>query len=583
MNKRFLPLIFLLVLALCLTACSGEDPAAPTTSQGRAVATIRDKSADQRVAPTAKREVFADIAYTHYWTFNDLHDFLENTARNTQQPFSPDNGEFMMLYEQDGVTPIADWNVRLKQNMVAIQYAADQTVLCYYTINILGAPASSVPAASSEPASRPDSQPQSQVTTSQPTQSAPSSSDSVQSTVNSQPTSSQTTPVDKPDETIKITVYGNNRNKALVNAIAAFNKTNKHVEVSLWQYENFEFFNANALEQAVENQTAPNLVLMDLTQMNIAAKRGLLLDLSYTGIDKYAAGMHPTAWNNTTTAGHRYGVPVGCVTWAIAANDEILYRSNAQVPTSFTSLQTNAATVLQWFPDTPPIEIITDTVNSKEMAEQFITMLRSYGGNFLTDDQTAAAFNTKAGLDVLNAYWELKQNSYIGESYGAEDFWLGNTAYGFVDSTEYSEVFGHHARGNYTASSLVMPGDLPAVSPLNVYSYCIPATHKKGQAEAAFEFLQYYMNSYTNSLEECKLQDWIPADAKGLKDAYYQAADWQPFVQALATAKPFPTLSFADTLYDYIADAIHSVLCGKATPQQALAKAEEKINIRLKR
>ncbi len=583
MNKRFLPLIFLLVLALCLTACSGEDPAAPTTSQGRAVATIRDKSADQRVAKDAKREVFVDISYAHYWSFNDLHDFLENPARNTQQPFSPDDGEFMALYEQDGVTPISDWNVRLKQNMVAIQYAADQTVLCYFTINILGAPASSVPAVPSEPASQPNSQPQSQVQASQPTQSTPLSSDPVQSTVSSQPTPSQTTPVDKPDEKVKITVYGNNSNKALVNAIAAFNKTAKNVEVSLWQYENFEFFNANALEQAVENQTAPNLVLMDLAQMNIAAKRGLLLDLAYTGIDKYAADIHPTAWNNTATAGHRYGFPVGCVTWAMAANDEILYRSDAQVPTSFASLQTNAATVLQWFPDTPPIEIITNTINSKEMAEQFITMLRSYGGDFLTDDRTAAAFNTKAGLDVLNVYLDLKQKSYIGESYGAEDFWLGNTAYGFVDSTEYSEVFGRYARGNYTASALVMPGNSAAVSPLTVYSYCIPVTHKKGQAEAAFEFLQYYMNSYTNPLEECKLQDWIPADCKGLKDTYYQAADWQPFVQALATAKPLPTLSFADTLYDYIADAIHSVLCGKATPQQALTKAEEKINNRLNR
>lgn len=566
----------LLLLALCFNGCTTEQPDAPTTSQGRAVATIRDKSADQRVAPEAKREVFIDIAYSHYWTFNDLHDFLENSARNTVQPFSPDDGEWLALYLADETTTVADWNTRLKQDMIVKQFSADGALLCYFTINITGAPTVSTSVVPSTVPSQPTSQP----TPSQDETSAPSSTVSQAPSGNSAPSAPSSAPL--PQKT-KITVYGNASNQALVNAIAAFNKQSKTIEVTLWEYDTAEFYTANALEQALETQKAPNLLLMDLTQMNIAARRGLLLDLAYTGVDQYAASLHPTAWKATATGTHRYGVPVGCITSAIACNDELIYRADASIPTDFASLVSNAATVLKWIPGTPPLEIITDTADSKDMAEQFMMMLWSYGDDFLNADGTAAAFNTAAGLSVLSVYTDLKSQNLIGDAYNAREFWLGNTAYGLVNTTEYSELFGRYARGNYTSAPLAMPGEQAAISPLNVYCYCIPATEQAEQAEAAYEFLQYYFHSPNVALEECKRHDWLPATLQGLKDSYYTAADWQPFIAALDTAKPMLTLSYADTLYDYIADAIHSVLTGKATPQQALTKAEEKINIRLNR
>ncbi len=641
---------FLMILG-CV-GCAKESHATPSNPAGRPTASIRDVS-HITMPEEGMREVIIDIPAINYWTFNDLHDFLENPQRNNQQPFSPDDGQYLKLFEADGKTEITDWDTRLQSDMVVLQYDKTKKVICRLVINlkkdetdnssfpsqILSVPqdtsssathesypngtskpnqatasenqGTSVPLASQDSGSSKDPHTASQNTassnedSSRPTSapntsaSAPNSGDSLNpssknSSLNasgpnapsagSHPGNSQvnsdaaSTPA--AHKTV-ITVCGAKQNKALQTAIDAFNKQSQTVEVVWWNKDITGIFTANHLEQSLEQNNCPDLILMNRTEMKTAIDRGLLLELSALGIDQMESMFYKASWEKTMFGNCRYGLPVGCVTACLACNDDILFRCEVDVPKSFDTLLSNAQIVAKWSNQSPPIEIITNPADSKGIAEQFIAMLWGYGGKFLNKNNTAAAFQSEAGMQVLETYQLLKDLNLIGSSYTTTDFANGNTAYGFVYSTEYSKIFGTSARANFTAAPLVMPGS-KTVSPLDIYSYCIPATGTAGKPEAAYAFLRFYFSDTQYSVNECKAQDWIPAVTRGWEDEYYQTDEWKIFIDALENAKCLPALDFADTLYDYLSEAVLSVLSGE-DKQQALTKAETKVNNRLSR
>lgn len=600
---RFTALAVCLGLFLGLMGCAKESGVTSTVSGGRPTASIRDVSNISVPKEEGVREVVIDIPASNYWTFNDLHDFLENPQRNDQQPFFPDEGEYLVLYEADGKTVIDNWNTRLQDNMVITQHAADGTVICRFTVALQKDQTSSkpdqsvtlsVPTQPTAPSvvSKPTSQNEaSDHASSDNKRPVSENTDSVVSNTPSKPQSSATLEPSgtgssnagqsQPEQAkTVITVACSKNNKALKAAMEAFNKQSKTVEVVRFE-DATGIYSANRLEQALEQNNCPDLVLMSRSEMKTAQNRGLLLELSAAGVGQLGSLFHAAAWNNTAFDNYRYGLPVGCVTACLACNDDILFRCGVDVPKDFTTLVTYAQTVQKFSDDAPPIEIITNPSDSKSIAAQFIAMLWSFDGEFLSSDGKTAAFQSAAGLSALNVYRSLNEKQLIGDGYTATEFADGATAYGFVYSTEYSEVFGASARANFTAAPLVLPGKT-AVSPLDVYSYCIPNTGINGEPEAAFAFLRYYFSDSDYSVAECMVQDWIPAMNRGLEEEYYQSPEWQILIDALDDARPLPALDFADTLYDYVADAVIAVLSGD-DPKQALTKAETKVNNRLAR
>lgn len=589
---RMVALLTVAALLLCCVGCAKEADTAQSSLGGRPTASIRDVSVITLPEGDAPREVVIDVPAANYWTFNDLHDFLENPRRNDQQPFHPDEGEYLTLYEKDGQTVIENWNIRLQNDMVVVQYNAEGQALCRFTVNVKAKETDgnstviSVPdeSLSADNGSRPDGQtaskdnqkPDPSQTASQAQSKDPSDPASATASNNTSGGSSEPAA----QKTV-ITVCGSKNNKTLKAAIVAFNGQSKTVEAVLYDKSTSGVYSANRLEQALEENNCPDLVLMSRNEMKTAADRGLLLELSASGLSQTKSLFHTAAWKNTLFDRRRYGAPVGCITACLACNDDILFRCDVGVPTDFASLIANARTVAKWSGENPPVEIITNAADSNGIAQQFIAMLWSFGGRFLSEDMTSAAFSSRAGLDVLDVYTYLQDNKLIGQSYSVTDFAHGNTAYGFVYSTEYSQVFGASARANFTAAPLILPGD-KTVSPLDVVSYCIPATGMAGKPEAAYEFLQFYLQNPDYCLAECKAQDWIPAMTEAMEDEYYQSEEWQVFIAALETARPLPCLDFADTLYDYVAEAVLAVLSGE-DPAAALTKAETKVNNRLAR
>ena len=286
-------------------------------------------------------------------------------------------------------------------------------------------------------------------------------------------------------------------------------------------------------------------------------------------------------WNKTVVSGGRYGLPVGCVTACVACNDELLYRSQTGVPDSFEQLLTYAGTIRETLPGVTPIGLVTDRTDSEGMTAQFTMMLWSFEGDLFTADCQTPLFYSLAGLETLVCYRKLQQEELVSGNVSAEDFLAGETAYGIVASTQYSQTFGRQAKANYTAAPLVMPGTQSAASLLEVYSYCLSAAAGE-RSKAAYEFLVFYLTQGSYALNRCRQQDWIPALTALREDEYYQTDAWQVFMDALPGSKTYPAVDCMETVSGYLAEAVSSVLDG-TDPEDALQKAKEKTENRLNR
>ncbi len=549
-------------LALCfslLVTCLGCTPAlTPTPSS----APVSAPSQPQTVTQTQIETHELTIDYNQYWAWTDLYDYLENPLASDKLAFNSDQHEYALLYEADGVTPITDWKQPLASDMLVVEYTADGREIRRLRIRIINQPTSSAPAVSVQ-------QPASTVS-SRPAVSSPS-----HHAVSSQPTSSAAVP-----SQLVITMSGPNI-KSLKKAAEAF--TRSHPQISVKVAETQQLYTAAQLAAQQSEQSLPHIVMMNQTEMALAAKQGLLLALPFGGNDdRFAHRLTPVCLTNAAVEDVYYGAPIGYSTYAFACNDEILYRCGETMPATFEELLDSARQVKETLPGITPIGFATNPADQNTIAREFAMLLFSFGGNLFASDGSASAFYSVEGTQTVQFYKKLKHEELLQPQQSYADFWDGKTAFSLVCSESYSQTFGKRAKGNFSPIAFMMPGSQPAVSYLNLYSYCIPQGGSLQEKEAAMEFLNFYFSNPVYNLADCKLKDWIPALEEAAKDDYYSTPAWKVFRLAAQSARTPDVLDCTETVNGYLAQAVAAALAGE-DENAVLAKAKEKTDLRLQR
>lgn len=93
----------------------------------------------------------------------------------------------------------------------------------------------------------------------------------------------------------------------------------------------------------------------------------------------------------------------------------------------------------------------------------------------------------------------------------------------------------------------------------------------------AWQFVQFmYKTDYRQKFDET--EGMLPELTSVSASAYYQAADYKPFVDALANAKFQPQHPKFEQIQQIMTTAVQKALTGEATPQAALDEATQKIN-----
>ncbi len=498
--------ISLFALLICLCLAVGCAPANVTPTD------LSSVSSQPQPQP---KEVTMDLAYERYWTWNDLYDYLESPLQSGELSFDADE-QTLFLFAADGKTKITRWDAPLEDGMVARLYDANGLVVRQIVLHITNLPPELTQSdASAQPL----------------------------------PDASQTTSQDGGSQEKTVITLRGGANKALKKAVDAFNKQSKTVLVELTDAD--ELYSAAGLMRESNTQLCPDVVLLDYSQYHVASRRGLLTSLS-------VADQKPFGLSATETA---YGVLLGKEAFCTAANLDVLYDCDVELPESSDDMLAVARKVKSVFPDTTPLGLVTDSSDPATVGMVFSDWLNANGGRLLTPDCDAAALYSESGVRTISAYQTYYKEGLIATHYTAEEFTNGVTAFGRVSSKQYEQIFGKLARHNYKPMPLLLPNQ--AGGTVQSYYYCIPQNNNQAELAAAYEFLTFLLGDVDTLTALCKTAGLVPAHPQVRENKYYRTQAWQILMDEADRGYDPLLLNCTDTLYGYVTEGVLAVLQGE--------------------
>jgi multiple sugar transport system substrate-binding protein len=210
------------------------------------------------------------------------------------------------------------------------------------------------------------------------------------------------------------------------------------------------------------------------------------------------------------------------------------------------------------------------------------------GGSILNEDNSAAAFNSPAGLKALEFYKSLVDDGggmLWGDAEGEPIRGIKDERIGmFLDGPYYMGLLKSGApdqKGEWAVAAA--PEDVEPGSYLGGTGLSIPVNAP--HPEQAWTFVQYMLEQ-PQQVGVFTLAGAAPATTAALQspeltkpDPYFGGqAPFGIFLDTMATATHFPYVEAWDAIDTDISNMVQSVMLEKATPQQALDTYEAKVN-----
>jgi len=224
------------------------------------------------------------------------------------------------------------------------------------------------------------------------------------------------------------------------------------------------------------------------------------------------------------------------------------------------------------------------------VVDPFLSLLFSNNGQYLTADNSQAAFNGPEGLEILNSIASLFKNGYTDVNSNVWDFSEGKVAMAFIAPwTEgvFREGMGEKFDTEVAVAPipyLQKPGSLQ-------YSWFLGVMNKSRNKEAAWDFLRWFTTEIQPDRGTTRYGDLLARTIKAIpsrridmennKDMLENNFFKQPFISQLSISTPEPNVLQAAEMKEILRTEIEAVWTGKAS-QQALDDAAAKINAILK-
>ncbi|HEY5320403.1 MAG TPA: sugar ABC transporter substrate-binding protein [Galbitalea sp.] len=280
------------------------------------------------------------------------------------------------------------------------------------------------------------------------------------------------------------------------------------------------------------------------------------------------------------TSGKQYGLPT-------SFSDVVLYYNKDLFDAAGVSYPTSSWT---WKDETAAAQKITNKAEGVWGDHQPVTYNEYYktlvqnGASFLTKNGKKAAFNTPAGLEA--AKWLVDKSGTtmptIAEGQGTADFDTNLFATGKLGMLHTGIwVFGNFAKGPANWDIAVEPGNTKSASA--VFSNAI-GVYAQSKHIAAAQKWAVYMSSSNEEVNVRLDTGWeLPTIADSTKLATYlkkgAPANRQAVFDAAKKIAPAPLLGAnSSAIQDAMTAELIEAQAGRETVQQALDKAETKIN-----
>lgn len=349
----------------------------------------------------------------------------------------------------------------------------------------------------------------------------------------------------------------------------AFNESQDQYHVSYVPQEQVE----QKLLTAIAGGNVPDLVMWDRYQTALYAPKGALQNLddkiSADGVD--TGQFYQAALSEMTSDGSVYGLPLLVDVRVVAYNKGMFDAAGLKAPTTWEELKSSA-------------EALTVSEGGKLKTAGFLLndpglfnmWLLQAGGQLVTDDGSATAFNSPEGLEVMN-FWKSLMDAGVyvnGFADTSDVFAAGQAAMkyegpwaipGFEAATGLEWAFTEPVAGPNGDKGAIMGG----------FGLVIPTGAKN--SDGAWEFMKWWASQPENGVEFGKISGWIPANRDAANDPYFtENPAFSAFISTLDFASVRPsTPGYSDVEGKALTPALQKFMSGELTAEQALSQAQQ--------
>ena len=318
----------------------------------------------------------------------------------------------------------------------------------------------------------------------------------------------------------------------------------------------------------------PDVIMWDRVNTAMYAQKNALLDLddlikkdNISMDDFYEETVKEMQYDNK-----QYGIPLLVDNRSIFYNKTLLKEAGVEPPKTWDELLDVAKKTTKWDGNT-----LVQAGFSLDDVGLFNMWLQQAGGTMLNADNTATAFNSEAGMKVLDFWDQLMNQAKVyqqGFNDGSDAFAAGKVAMTYN---------GPWALADYDKVDGLDYGVVPPVTGPNGdkgaltggFGLVIPKAAKK--QEGAWDFIKWWTTNPDIGVEFAKISTWLPANKKAAQDPYFTENDkYKAFVETMNFAKIRPTvMGYSDVEKLALVPQLENVFSGKTTAKDALKNAQQ--------
>ena len=360
-----------------------------------------------------------------------------------------------------------------------------------------------------------------------------------------------------------------------------FNASHKNIKIKTASVPNSDFM--TKLRASASSKSLPDISISDLVWVPQIAKMGNLTDLSKVISSKTLDDVTPALIDYGHIDGKQVSVPVTANNLAYMYNKDVYKEAGLdpnKPPQTWDELK-KVAKIIKEKTGKPGYDLLTQAGDNGEgLTWNFQVNLWQAGGEFLTKDNSKAAFNTPQGKKAMNFWMDLiKSGVSPYAKWGEFEKGKGGSA---QEGSWMVGIWAPDPPFDFGVAKAPHPKDGKEATNLGG-EQAIVFHNSDARAKAAGEFLNWFLQP-EQVIKWSQKTGMLPVTKSVAKSDKY--LDWVkkeqprliPFVEQMEIAHTRPNTPLYPKISFEFAKAVEKAFAGEQSVDEALANAEKAVN-----
>jgi multiple sugar transport system substrate-binding protein len=363
--------------------------------------------------------------------------------------------------------------------------------------------------------------------------------------------------------------------------VEEYNASHPDVKVTASNVPNADFL--TKLRASATSKTLPDIAIGDLIWVPQIEQMGGLADLTGLIPDETLSDINPALTSFGTIDGSQVSVPVSANNLAYMYNKTLFAEAGLdpeQPPATWEELMADGKAVLEKT-GKPGYDLYTEAGDSGEgLTWNFQVNLWQAGGAFLTEDNSAAAFNTPEGAEALQFWVDLIESGVSPYAkWGEFEKGQGGSA---QEGSWMVGIWAADPPFDFGVGKAPYPSDGEPATNLGGEQAMV-FDNSDAESKAAADFLAWFLEpeqvtSWSETTGMLPVLDSVATGTEYLDWVDSTEPRLRPFVEQMADAHARPNTPLYPQISLAFATEIEAALAGEVDVRTALDNAEQAVN-----